>query len=338
MLKILEDISLRPYNTFGIDVKTRWFVESGTYDEILDFLAYLEEDRKPLLVLGGGSNILFTRDFPGTILHLTERGINLIEEDEKSILIRARSAENWDDLVSFTVHQGWGGLENLSLIPGYVGAAPVQNIGAYGVELQDCFHELEAIHLETQITQKFNREQCRFGYRESIFKGTLKGQYLILHVTFRLSKQPQLKLDYGSIREELRAIHVENPSIGDVREAVVRIRRRKLPDPMVIGNAGSFFTNPEVSAEKLSELQDRFPGIIFFPSGDRFKLASAWLIEQCGWKGKRLGGAGVHADQPLVLVNFGTASGKDILDLANQIAVSVHKRFGVSLESEVNII
>lgn len=336
-MTIRENISLKPFNTFGIEVKTRFFVELATEEDIFSFFSSVNNFPKPFLFIGGGSNILFTKDFEGTVVRLCTKGIRIIEEDNDSVTVNAASGENWDDFVKFCVEKGWGGLENLSMIPGNVGTGPIQNIGAYGVEIKDVISGIETILLETHEKVVLSGEQCEFGYRDSIFKGKEKGKYFILNVSFRLSKHPELKLDYGTIREELKTMDRSDPTIADVREAVCRIRARKLPDPGQIGNAGSFFKNPVISQHQFINLQEKFPGVVSFPQDDGYKIAAAWLIEQCGWKGKRYGDAGVHENQPLVLVNYGSATGEEILHLASRIIDSVEQKFGIRLDTEVNI-
>jgi UDP-N-acetylmuramate dehydrogenase len=337
-MKILENISLKPYNTFRIDASAKYFAELLNEDDVMSFLTKLHHHSKPVFLLGGGSNILFSKDFEGTVVKVSIRGINLVGEDDESVVITANAGEKWDDLVKYSVGQGWGGLENLSLIPGNTGTSPVQNIGAYGSEMKDVLHSVEAIHLETHEKRLFSPAECKLDYRESVFKGSLKDQYMILKVSFMLSKRPVLNLGYAQIREELDVMKVDHPAILSVREAVIRIRRRKLPDPAEIGNAGSFFKNPVISEEKFIELKDRFPAVVFYIQNKAHKIPAAWMIEQCGWKGKRFGDAGVHLHQPLVLVNYGNATGKDILDLAQRIRESVFERFGIMLEQEVNVI
>jgi len=337
MPEIKEHISLKPYNSFGIDVKARYFTEIRSHEEIAGFFSTLEKDNQPVLFLGGGSNILFTKDYPGTVVRIATRGIKVIQEDEESVFITVEAGENWDDFVKYAVDRKWGGLENLSWIPGNVGAAPVQNIGAYGVELKDVFFELDAYDLITLENRKFAYEECQFGYRESVFK-QLNNKYLILNVTLRLMKNPVLRLDYGKIRNELSSHQIQNPTIRDVREAVIHIRSKKLPDPVKIGNAGSFFKNPVITGEQLEQIQFEHPEVVHFSFNDEFKLSAAWLIEQCGWKNRRQGDVGTYSGQPLVLVNYGSATGKDILDFANQIQDSVYEKFGVVLEIEVNIV
>ena len=337
-MQIRENISLKPYNTFGIDVKARWFAEASSDEEIIGCCEDQEKALLPLLILGGGSNVLFTKDFPGTVLKISSKGITVVDENEDEVLVRANAGENWDDLVRFCVEKEWGGLENLSLIPGNAGTSPVQNIGAYGVEMKDAFYELEAFDLESGTRRIFLKEECGFGYRESIFKLKYKGRFIILNVTFRLTKKPLLCFGYGNIREELATMKVDHPGIADVREAVCHIRSRKLPDPAVTGNAGSFFKNPVILPQQFENLKISFPGIVSFPQEGKVKLAAAWLIESCGWKGKRVGNAGVHSNQPLVLINYGNASGQEILQLSLIIRDSVQEKFGVQLETEVNVI
>jgi UDP-N-acetylmuramate dehydrogenase len=337
-MQLREEISLKPYNTFGIDVRARFFAEALTEEDVIGLAGNLQDVHLPLLILGGGSNILFTKDFTGTVMKISLKGIRVIKEDEETVWVKASAGENWDDLVKFCVDKGWGGLENLSAIPGTAGTSPVQNIGAYGVEMKDTFCELEAFDLESRVKRIFSKEECGFGYRESIFKLQYKGRFIILNVTFRLSKKPILCLDYGNIREELALMKVGHPVIGEVREAVCRLRSRKLPDPAVTGNAGSFFKNPVILLPQFENLKQSFPGIVSFPQEGKIKLAAAWMIEQCGWKGKRTGNAGVHLTQPLVLVNHGNATGIEIINLSDEIRQSVYQKFGVMLETEVNII
>jgi len=334
-LKLSGNISLKSFNTFNIDVRARFYAGISDPEDILPFLSSLDSDHKPILILGGGSNILFTKDFPGTVVRIATHGIKILKEDSETVIIRAEAGENWDELVKYTVDKGWSGLENLSMIPGNAGTAPVQNIGAYGVELKDVLFELEAINLLTLKIQKFTREECLFDYRDSLFKNK---QYLIVNISLRLLKNPVLRLDYAPLKNELTSLQIKNPTISDIREAVIRIRNRKLPDPARIGNAGSFFKNPVITQEHLEQIRFEHPDVVYFPFNDQFKLAAAWLIEQCGWKNRRQGDAGVYPGHSLIIVNYGSASGKDILDLSNQIKTSVYEKFGVSLEPEVNII
>jgi UDP-N-acetylmuramate dehydrogenase len=337
-MKYREQISLKSFNTFGIDVRARFFAEARTDEDVIELAEDQEDSHLPFLILGGGSNVLFTKDYPGKILKVSTKGIRVIKEDEEAVYIRASSGENWDDLVKFCVEKGWGGIENLSAIPGNVGTSPVQNIGAYGVEMKNSFTELEAFDLVYKVKKILLKEDCQLGYRESIFKSQMKGRFIILNVTFRLMKKPILCLEYRNISEELTLMKVDCPEIKDVREAVCRIRSRKLPDPSVTGNAGSFFKNPVVLPDRYEKLKQSFPGIVSFPQDGNIKLAAAWMIEQCGWNGKRKGNAGVHLTQPLVLVNLGNATGQEIISLCDDIRQSVLQKFGVTLETEVNII
>jgi len=336
-MTIQENWSLKPFNSFGIEASARYFAEITKEEDVVSLLASLQPDH-PVFILGDGSNILFTENFPGTVIRLNTKGITITEEDDDSISVRVSGGEVWDEVVEYCVEKGWGGIENLSLIPGRVGAGPIQNIGAYGVELKEVMHELEAIHLESGEKKIFTRDECRFGYRESIFQTTLRGQYLILNVTLRLSRNPVLNLEYGSIRQELGKLGITAPTIKDVREVVCMIRKSKLPDPGLAGNAGSFFRNPVIRSDQFERLKQQYPEIVSFPDSNGVKLAAAWLIDQCNWKGKRAGDAGVHPEQPLVLVNYGNATGKEIQNLASMIRQSVVSRFGILLEPEVNIL
>jgi UDP-N-acetylmuramate dehydrogenase len=332
-----------------MEVEARYFVEAKTHSEVLTLLNYRHMIHMPILFLGGGSNVLFTRDFSGIVIRIASKGIVSRDDDENHVLVTAEAGENWDAFVQHCVDNHWAGLENLSLIPGTVGAAPIQNIGAYGVEVKDVIESVQVAEISSGKQKRYTNSDCMFGYRDSIFKKVLQGKVIILNVTFKLCKAgplapvsacPPLKLDYGDIRPELERQGVMEPTIRDVREAVCNIRRRKLPDPADIGNAGSFFKNPVITKELLLSLQTDFQGLPFYsqPSSGHVKIPAAWLIEQCGWKGYRSGDAGVHPDQPLVLVNYGEATGAQILELAGQIMGSVHQKFGISLEMEVNVI
>ncbi len=321
-----------------MDVKAHCYVEVRFEDEWMDMLAEKENYPQPLLFFGGGSNLLFLNDYKGTVVRVMTKGITTIFEDERHILVNVAAGEPWDDFVAFAVKNGWGGLENLSLIPGMTGTAPVQNIGAYGVEVKDVVTSVEAVNIETQEKIVLTNQECEFGYRDSIFKRRMKSSHLIVSVTFRLDKQPVLNTSYGMIQKELERRGVAAPNIHDVRDVVCAIRRSKLPDPAVMGNAGSFFKNPVISVDNFEKLLSRFPAMVHFPQGAYHKIAAAWLIEQCGWKGKRMGDVGVHENQPLVLVNYGNATGAQIMGLAKAIIDSVEERFGIRLEPEVNII
>ena len=338
-MELLRDVSLRPYNTFGMEVKARYFATFSTVTELQQLLQLPEVQNLPKLVLGGGSNILFTQDFAGLVLKNNIRGIQVMELDDEYCLVKAGSGEAWHDLVIYTLEQGLGGLENLSLIPGTVGAAPLQNIGAYGVELKDVFEHLEAVHVASGELHFFTAEQCKFGYRESIFKHEVKGQYIVVSVTLRLRKKPIFNTSYGAISQTLAAMQVAELNARAISEAVCQIRRSKLPDPAQIGNAGSFFKNPEISAGQFQELQQQFPNIPSYPTTPGMvKVPAGWLIEQAGWKGRRFEAYGVHKDQALVLVNYGGAQGNQVKILAHQIIDSVQEKFGINLQPEVNII
>ncbi|OSZ81603.1 UDP-N-acetylenolpyruvoylglucosamine reductase [Chitinophagaceae bacterium IBVUCB2] len=336
-MQIQENISLQPYNSFGIGAKARKFASFKSTEELSAFLT--TESKLPLLVLGGGSNILFTKDFDGLVLKNEIKGIKKIDEDDEFVYVQSGSGENWHQFVLLCIENNWAGVENLALIPGCVGASPMQNIGAYGVELKDVFHELKAFHRKEKTNYTFSLNDCDFGYRESIFKRKYKDEFVITSVTFRLRKQPIFNTSYGAIEQELERLTISELSIKAVAEAVINIRSSKLPDPKEIGNAGSFFKNPEINNEQFLILQKEFPGIIghTLPSGN-IKLAAGWLIEQCGWKGYRKGDAGCHAKQALVLVNYGNAKGDEIYNLSEAIFQSVKKKFGVMLEREVNIV
>ncbi len=339
-MQLTEFDSLRPHNTFGIEVRARYFVQVATVPQLLAALALPQAQAGPLLVLGGGSNVLFTQDFPGLVIRLGLMGREWLREDGDHVWVRAGAGEPWHGFVQWSLANGWGGLENLSLIPGTVGAAPMQNIGAYGVELRDTFDSLEAVEIATGQVQVFDNAACQFGYRESIFKHQAKGRYVITSVTFRLAKQPTLHLGYGAIRDTLAAAHIAEPTIHDVGRAVVQIRQSKLPDPAQLGNAGSFFKNPEIGQAQYDALKAEFPTLPGYPgtSPGHLKVAAGWLIEQCGWRGKRVGNTGAHKDQALVLVNYGGATGAEIWALAQAIQASVQAKFGIALQPEVNLV
>jgi UDP-N-acetylmuramate dehydrogenase len=337
-MNMINNHSLKPYNTFGINVDAKYFIEVASVAEIKEVIEYINIHKIPFLILGGGSNILFTSDFDGLVIKINLKGIDLVQEDDDHYFLKVQAGENWDDLVKYCVENNYAGLENLSLIPGCVGACPIQNIGAYGVEMKDHFQELEAFDLTDGSIRTMSKTDCRFGYRSSIFKNELKGKVIILSVTFRLDKLPVLRTGYGAITDELNKMEVKERSIQSIRNAVINIRRSKLPDPTEIGNAGSFFKNPTVSPVFRNKLLKSHPGMVSYSqSNGDYKLAAGWLIEQCGWKGKRIGDAGVHGKQALVLVNYGKATGKEILDLADEIKKSVFETFGVLLEREVNV-
>ncbi len=293
----------------------------------------------PVFILGGGSNILLTKDYDGVVLKNDIKGIEVMHEDVEHVYAKAGAGENWHQFVLHCIGHNWAGVENLSLIPGNIGASPIQNIGAYGVELDDVFWNLEAFHLKEKRIYTFTASDCEFGYRDSVFKNRYKNEFAILSVTFQLKKKPVFHISYGAITEELEKAGVKELSIKAISDAVIKIRSSKLPDPKTIFNSGSFFKNPEVSNEKYNDLVSKFPEIVAFPlAKGTVKLAAGWMIEQCGWKGYRKGDAGVHAKQALVLVNYGDAKGKEIYDLSEEILQSVNKKFGVLLEREVNVI
>jgi UDP-N-acetylmuramate dehydrogenase len=338
-MNILENISLESFNTFGIDVTSRYFSAFNSVEELAElFEAKQLLEAKHRIILGGGSNILFSRDIDGIVLHNVIPGIEKVEESDDFVMLRVGAGVNWHAFVLHCVENGWAGVENLSLIPGCVGASPMQNIGAYGVEVKEVIEKVEAWDFHAKKMVSFSNADCMFGYRESVFKRALKDQFVILYVTFRLSKTPKFRIEYGAIQQELEKMGIVSLSIKAVSEAVMRIRRSKLPDPTVIGNAGSFFKNPSVSSSQFENLKKEFPEIVAYPNADgSFKLAAGWLIEQCGWKGYRKGDAGCHEKQALVLVNYGTATGKEIYALSELIVNSVKSHFQVSLEREVNI-
>jgi len=337
-MEFQHHVSLKPYNTFGLDVKADLFCELNSLSDLKQALAENTLDR--FLILGGGSNVLLSEDYHGLVMRNAIKGIELQSENESELLLKAYSGENWHELVQYCVQRNWGGIENLSLIPGTVGAAPMQNIGAYGVELEQVFHSLEAFNLHTFELETFNKEACAFGYRESVFKRRLKGQYFIYSVTFRLEKQARINASYGDIMAllEAKGLNAVTAGIQDVSEAVIQIRQSKLPDPAQLGNSGSFFKNPVISAEHFLSLKRDNPGIKGFDQPNGVKVPAAWLIEQCGWKGKRIGNTGSHEKQALVLVNYGGAKGEEIWRLAQDIIESVHHKFGIALEPEVNVI
>lgn len=339
-MEILENISLKKYNSFRIDVLAAKFATFKNLEEAGNLLDFFKQqiNHLQILILGGGSNILFTKNFDGLVLKNEIAGIEKIKEDENYIYIKVGAAVNWHQLVLHCIKNNWAGLENLSLIPGNVGASPMQNIGAYGVEIKDVFYELEAMHIEEKKLVKFNLNDCEFGYRESVFKQKFKNQFIITSVTYRLNKAPKFNTSYGAIEEELANMGIKELSIQAISQAVINIRSSKLPDPKEIGNAGSFFKNPTVESSLFDKLKLTNPTIAGYPlANGNVKLAAGWLIEQCGWKGYKNGDAGCHVNQALVLVNFGNAKGSEILQLSESIIASVQQKFAVTLEREVNI-
>ncbi|WKN41735.1 UDP-N-acetylmuramate dehydrogenase [Tunicatimonas pelagia] len=342
-MEVASNISLKDYNTFGIDAVARHLVKVSSVEKLQDVLKQDRWKETPKLILGGGSNVLFTSPEVELVVKMDIRGIEVIEENDDFVWIKVGAGENWHELVMYCIDQGWGGVENLSLIPGTVGAAPMQNIGAYGVEIKDVFTQLEAVDIETATLRTFNPEECKFGYRESVFKNIYKEKYIIASVNFRLNKRPQINTSYGAIEEvlteRLGSTGAKSASIRDVSEAVIHIRQSKLPDPNKIGNAGSFFKNPVVPRAKFEGLQQQFTSVPGYPvSESKVKVPAGWLIEQAGWKGKRFGNVGVHNRQALVLVNFGSAQGEEIKKLAYDIQQSVQEKFGILIQPEVNIV
>lgn len=335
-----ENFSLRAHNTFGVDTKARYFTEVHSTEELIEALNYSKTSTLPLLFLGGGSNILLTKDFEGLAIKLDLKGIHedIISDDE--VLVTAKSGENWHEFVMFCLDRNYGGLENLSLIPGNVGTSPMQNIGAYGTEIKDTFVSCTVLNLENLQLETFNLEQCRFGYRDSVFKQEGKGKYVILDVAFKLTrKNHHIKTEYGAIHSELEHLGIEKPTIQDVSRAVINIRQSKLPDPKQIGNAGSFFKNPTIPSPQFEILKENFPQIPGYTNGDFVKVPAGWLIEKCGWKGKQIGNVACHQLQALVIINAtGMATGKEIFDFSTEIIHSVNEKFGIELEREVNII
>lgn len=336
-MPIHEHHSLRPFNTFGVEAKARWF---ATFDSVAALRDLLAEQLPLAFMLGGGSNVLLTQNVDGLVAKNEITGFHVESEAEDAVIVAAGGGAVWHTFVQWCLAQGYGGIENLSLIPGTVGAAPIQNIGAYGVEIKDVFDHLEALELATGKIKTFRAEDCQFGYRDSVFKHQLKGQYCILKVAFKLSKSHhQLNTSYGAIRETLAAMNIQNPDIQSISAAVIQIRSSKLPDPARLGNAGSFFKNPELSAEAFFALQNIRPDVVHFKAENgSYKVPAGWLIEQCGWKGHRVGDAGCYEKQALVLVNYGQATGSEIYALAKEIIASVEAQFGVVLKPEVNVI
>lgn len=335
-----ENFSLKPYNTFGVDAKARYFAEINSIEELKETLNFSNDHNLPLLFLGGGSNILLTKDFDGLAVKLNLKGIHEDLVSENHVLVTAKAGENWHEFVLFCLNKNYGGLENLSLIPGNVGTSPMQNIGAYGTEIKDTFVSCTVLNLENLQLETFDLEQCKFGYRDSIFKQEGKGKYVILEVVFKLTRQNHhIKTEYGAIKSELENLGIQNPTIQDISKAVINIRQSKLPDPKQIGNAGSFFKNPTILLTQFEELQQRFENIQGYPNGDFVKVPAGWLIEKCGWKGKQIGNVASHKLQSLVIVNAtGEATGKEIFDFSTEIINSVKEKFGIELEREVNII
>jgi UDP-N-acetylmuramate dehydrogenase len=333
-MNLLQNTSLKPYNTFGIDVPAEYFTEL----EDINGLPEIAELPQQKHVLGGGSNILLTQPVKGLVIHNRLKGITIVKEDDDHVWLKVASGEVWHDLVLYVIERGWGGIENLSLIPGTVGASPMQNIGAYGVEAKETIEEVTYWHWQERTFFTKRNDECAFGYRDSIFKHELKDKTFIASVVYRLNKRPKYNTSYGAIEHELEKMGVEELSVKAIAQAVIHIRSSKLPDPKVIGNAGSFFKNPTIPKEQFAALKQDHPDIPLFPAGDAMiKVPAAWLIEQCGWKGYKNGDIGVHAKQALVLVNYGSANGAELWELSGEIVSSVKERFGVELEREVQV-
>ncbi|MDX5585506.1 MAG: UDP-N-acetylmuramate dehydrogenase [Aureibaculum sp.] len=335
-MDIQQNISLKSYNTFGIDVKARRFVDISSLNELENVI----RSEKNFFILSGGSNLLLTKDVDKLVIHLNTKGIEVVQENSNDILIKVQAGENWHEFVLWCIDHNYGGVENLSLIPGNIGTAPIQNIGAYGVELKDSMHNLEALEIDTLNTKTFTNKNCEFGYRNSVFKNVLKGKYIITSVTFKLTKNThKLNSSYGAIRSELDKSNIINPTIKDISKAVIAIRQSKLPDPKEIGNSGSFFKNPIISTTDFKNLQKTYPEAPHYVvSKNEIKVPAGWLVEQCGFKGKRFGDAGVHKKQALVLVNYNNATGREIFELSKNIQKTVLEKFEIQLDAEVNII
>lgn len=332
---MLQNISLKPYNTFGIEATAERFIAVNNLPQLRSVL----RTEQPALVLGGGSNMLLTQNVKGLVIKNEFEGIEIIEETNDFAIVKFGAGENWHQAVLWAIENGLGGIENLSLIPGTIGAAPIQNIGAYGVELQHVFVELQAVYLKSGRLKTFQKKDCKFGYRDSVFKRRLKGKCFIISVTLKLSKKHQINLNYGAIKTTLEEASIITPTIKNVSDAVIKIRSSKLPDPAELGNSGSFFKNPEISEQQFQQLLPTFPEMVHYRlSPTKVKIPAGWLIEQCGWKGKRVGNTGAHAKQSLVLVNYGNANGQEVKELAFKIQDSVKQKFGILLSPEVNII
>ena len=336
-MRVEENKSLKNYNTFGIDCTARYFVSVESIEELKQALS--EKNSKELFILGGGSNMLLTGDLDVLVIHINLKGIEILKETETEVFVKAMAGENWHAFVQYCIASDFGGLENLSLIPGNVGTAPIQNIGAYGVELKDTFVSCNTVEVETLKEREFTKDECAFEYRNSIFKNEAKGKYIITSVTFRLTKKNhKTSVSYGDIQKVLNDKKIETPTIKDISEAVIAIRQSKLPDPKILGNSGSFFKNPVVDAETFQEFRRNFPEAPFYEvSPTEFKIPAGWLIEKAGFKGQRFGDAGVHKNQALVLVNYGKASGKQLWELAMEIQKKVKEMTGIFIEPEVNV-
>jgi len=337
-MEIIENFSLKKHNTFGIEAKAKEFTAVHSVDELKDVLA--ENQSKKKFILGGGSNMLLTQDIDALVIHIDLKGKKIIRENDDFVWVESQAGENWHEFVLWTIAQDFGGLENMSLIPGNVGTTPVQNIGAYGTEIKDTFVSCDAVKINTQETRTFTKDECNFGYRESIFKNEVKDQYIITAVVFKLTRQNhKINTSYGDITAELARQGVTSPTLRDVSNAVIAIRQSKLPDPKELGNSGSFFKNPIIPKTDFEKVQLKFPDIRFFEVSDtEVKVPAGWLIEQAGFKGKRFGDAGIHKNQALVLVNYGNATGQEILNVSKDIQETIFNTFGIHIEAEVNVI
>ena len=338
-MNVIENYPLIKLNTFGIDVKAKYFTSINTVNELIEIKKSEKFKDRELLILGGGSNILFTKDFNGLVILNNIKGKEIVDQNDDSIILKIGAGENWHELVMYCVDNGWGGIENLSLIPGNTGTAPMQNIGAYGVEIKETFVELEALEISSGKIVKFSNSECEFGYRESVFKNKMKNKYIILNITLELNKNPILNINYGDIKAILETKKIETPTIKDVSNAIISIRQRKLPDPKKIGNSGSFFKNPIIDINLLKLIEGTYPNVVSYKINEnKFKIAAGWMIEKAGWKGKKFNNFGVHENQALVLVNYGLANGKEIFNLSEKIILDIKEKFGITLEREVNII
>ena len=338
-MNVIENYPLIKLNTFGIDVRAKYFTSINTVNELIEIKKSEKFKDHELLILGGGSNILFTKDFNGLVILNNIKGKEIVDQNDDSIILKIGAGENWHELVMYCVDNGWGGIENLSLIPGNTGTAPMQNIGAYGVEIKETFVELEALEISSGKIVKFSNSECEFGYRESVFKNKMKNKYIILNITLELNKNPILNINYGDVKAILETKKIETPTIKDVSNAIISIRQRKLPDPKKIGNSGSFFKNPIIDINLLKLIEGKYPNVVSYKINEnKFKIAAGWMIEKAGWKGKKFNNFGVHENQALVLVNYGLANGKEIFNLSEKIILDIKEKFGITLEREVNII
>ena len=337
-MNIISNFPLKKYNTFGIEANAKKFVSVHSVDDLKNVLEENKLEKK--FILGGGSNMLLTQDIDALVIHIDLKGKKIIKEDENFVWIDSQAGENWHELVLWTINQNFGGFENMSLIPGNVGTTPVQNIGAYGTEIKDTFVSCEAVNIETRQLKTFSKDECNFGYRESIFKHEVKDQFIITSVVFKLTKQNhKINISYGDINAELEKQNIKIPTLQQVSNAVISIRQSKLPDPKVLGNSGSFFKNPIISRNLFNEVKLKFPEIKHYDVSDaEVKIPAGWLIEQAGFKGKRFGDAGIHKNQALVLVNYGNATGQEILNVSKEIQKTIFEKYGIHIEAEVNVI